>query len=115
MSDDQTGLVVFEKINKNNLYVELINQFNKDFVFAGLPSRFSQNLLPKDLLQYLASLIEDLILNRFSDYLNVLYRVDISETEIKKLDGSDIHRMSAQVAILILKRECQKVLFKSKL
>ena len=115
MSDCQKELVIFEEINNNNLYVKLINQFNKDFVYSGLSTSFAQNLNPKDLVQYLVGLIEDLIRNRFSDYLNLLYRIDIAETEIKRLDGSDIHKLSEQVAVLILKRECQKVLFKSKL
>ena len=114
MFEDQTGLVIFEKINKNNLYVKLINQFNKDFLLTGLSSSFSQTLLREDLIHTLVDLIEDLVMNRFSDYLNLLYRVDISEIEIKKLDSSDIHKMSQQVAFLLLKRECQKVLFKSK-
>jgi hypothetical protein len=47
--------------------------------------------------------------------LNLLYIIDVSEEEVKKLDGSDISILSGQVSFLILKREWQKVWFRSKL
>ena len=55
-----------------------------------------------------------LIQNKFAEYLNLLYIIDVSENEIKKLDGSDISELSEQVTFLILKREWQKVWFRNK-
>ena len=55
-----------------------------------------------------------LIQYKFAEYLNLLYIIDVSEEEIKKLDGSDISALSGQVAFLILKREWQKVWFRNK-
>jgi len=52
---------------------------------------------------------------KFNDYLNLLYIVDVSEEKIKQLDGSDAIQLSEQVTFLILKREWQKVWFKNKL
>jgi hypothetical protein len=51
---------------------------------------------------------------KFAEYLNLLYIIDVPEDQIKKLDGSDISELSAQVAFLILKREWQKVWFRNK-
>ncbi|MBC7641800.1 MAG: hypothetical protein H7174_05590, partial [Flavobacterium sp.] len=47
-------------------------------------------------------------------YLNLLYIIDVPEDQIKKLDGSDIEELSAQVAFLILKREWMKVWFRNR-
>jgi hypothetical protein len=71
--------------------------------------------LPDDLKTLLHEKIYRLIQNKFTEYLNLLYIIDVSEDEIKKLDGSDISELSVQVAFLILKREWQKVWFRNKL
>ena len=55
-----------------------------------------------------------LIQFKFAEYLNLLYIIDVSEAEIKKLDGSDLIQLAEQVTFLILKREWQKVWFRNK-
>ena len=55
-----------------------------------------------------------LISEKFSDYLNLLYIIDVPEMQVKQLDGSDTLVLSEQVAFLILKREWQKVWFRNK-
>jgi len=114
MSEADNSLQIFSKIESANLYSKLIEQLNKDFVFSGLASGFSIEILPKELLSHLTQLLIDLVTNNFSDYLNLLYRIDISEREIKKLDGSNIEKMCEQVALLIVQRECQKVWLRNK-
>ncbi len=54
----------------------------------------------------------NLIQEKFAEYLNLLYIVDVSEAKIKALDGSDMLKLSEQVTFLILQREWQKVWFK---
>jgi hypothetical protein len=58
--------------------------------------------------------IYKLIQYKFAEYLNLLYIIDVSEEQIKKLDGSDLVELSEQVAFLVLKREWQKVWFRNK-
>ena len=70
---------------------------------------------PLKLAQELQKIAVKLINIDFDNYLNLLYRVDISEIEIKKLDGSNIEKMTEQIVYLLLKREWQKVWFKSRL
>lgn len=115
MSDFDDSLQIFDNITRDNLYPKLLNQLNKDFQYSGLSVGFQIDIPPAELCQYLVAIIYRLINNDFSDYLNLLYRVDISESEIKSLSGSDIEKLSNEVARLILKRECQKVWLRNRL
>jgi hypothetical protein len=54
-----------------------------------------------------------LIQEKFAEYLNLLYIVDVSEEKIKKLDGSDTLKLSKEVTFLILQREWQKVWYRN--
>ena len=99
---------------KENLYQKLIDQINKDFNSANEPVDIPQNTLPEDLKILVHEKIYKLIQYKFAEYLNLLYIIDVSESEIKKLDGSDISKLSGQVAFLILKRQWQKVWFRNK-
>jgi hypothetical protein len=97
-----------------NLYVNLIEQLNKDFNLANEPVDFLLSIPPNELKVQLHEKIYRLIQNKFAEYLSLLYIVDIPEDQVKKLDGSDIMELSQQVAFLILKREWMKVWFRSK-
>ena len=55
-----------------------------------------------------------LIQEKFTEYLNLLYIIDVSEKQVKALDGSDPLKLSEAVSFLILKREWQKVWFRTK-
>jgi hypothetical protein len=106
---------LFAEAENENLYQKLIEQINKDFNLANEPIDIPEYSLPDDLKTLLHEKIYRLIQNKFTEYLNLLYIIDVSEDEIKKLDGSDISELSVQVAFLILKREWQKVWFRNKL
>jgi hypothetical protein len=99
---------------KENLYQKLIEQINKDFNLANEPIDIPQNTSAEELKTMLHEKVYRLIQYKFAEYLNLLYIIDVSESEIKKLDGSDISALSGQVAFLILKREWQKVWFRNK-
>lgn len=98
---------------QENLYQKLIAQLNKDFNLANESIDIPENTLPENLKQLLHEKIYRLIQYKFAEYLNLLYIIDVSESEIKKLDGSDISALSSQVAFMILKREWQKVWFRN--
>ncbi len=97
-----------------NLYLKLIEQINKDFNLSNEGIDFPLSTNPQELLVQLHEKIYRLIQYKFAEYLNLLYIIDVSEEQIKKLDGSDIVELSKQVAFLILKREWQKVWFRNK-
>lgn len=100
--------------NALKLYKKLIIQLNKDLLFANIDLEFSEDTLPTSLKLVLQDAVFNLIQNRFSDYLNLLYQVDVSEKKIKLLDGEDVIQLSEDVTFLILQREWQKVWYRAK-
>jgi len=97
-----------------NLYAKLLVQINKDFNLANESVDFPPSTTPNELKVQMHEKIYRLIQYKFAEYLNLLYIVDVSEDQIKKLDGSDLSALAEQVAFLILKREWQKVWFRNK-
>jgi len=97
-----------------NLYLKLIEQINKDFNLANEGIDFPLSTKPHELKVQLHEKVYRLIQYKFAEYLNLLYIIDVNESEIKKLDGSDLVALSEQVAFLILKREWQKVWFRNR-
>lgn len=96
------------------LYRHLIAQLNKDFLLANIDLDLHMDVLPSSLKLILHETVYRLIQEKFAEYLNLLYIIDVPETEIKGLDGTDILKLSEMVSFLILKREWQKVWFKHK-
>jgi len=105
---------LMQQASKEELYQRLILQLNKDFLYANIDLDFNVDVLPSSLKLILHETIYKLIQEKFADYLNLLYIIDVSEEKIKQLDGSDTLKLSEQVAFLILQREWQKVWFRNK-
>lgn len=112
MNQLTTFEALFEEAHKLDLYQKLVQQLNKDLLYANINLQFDDNVLPESLKLMLHETVFKLIQEKFTDYLNLLYIIDVSEEQIKQLDGSDILQLSAQVTFLILKREWQKVWFR---
>ena len=104
---------LIEDANKIGLYKKLIAQLNKDFSLANIDLDFDEEILPSSLKLILHETIYQLIQEKFADYLNLLYIIDVPEKKVKQLDGSDVVQMSEQVSFLILLREWQKVWYKN--
>ncbi len=108
-----TNLLLLEA-SQENLYLKLVEQINKDFNLANEAIDFPLSILPNELKIQLHEAVYRLIQYKFSEYLNLLYIIDVAESEIRQLDGSDLVSLSEQVVFLILKREWQKVWFRNK-
>ncbi|UFH36417.1 hypothetical protein [Flavobacterium acetivorans] len=106
--------LLFSEAEKEALYVKLIEQLNKDFNLANEGVDFPLSISPEELKIQLHEKIYRLIQYKFAEYLNLLYIIDVSEEQIKQLDGSDLVVLAEQVSFLILKREWQKVWFRNK-
>ena len=104
--------MLITKANGLKLYAKLIHQLNKDFLLANIDLDFDTAILPSSLKYILHEIIFNLIQNKFSEYLNLLYIIDVSEQKIRDLDGSDTLKLSEAVTFLIIQREWQKVWFK---
>jgi len=107
----QAGTVIelLNKVEVQNLYVQLIQQLNKDFQLANIDEYFEETTPSTDLHTVLSQILLKLINNQYDDYLNLLYRVDISEVELLKVRSENLEESVQQVAFLLLKREVQKV------
>ena len=109
MSFDQ----LITEANQLDLYKKLVFQLNKDFNLAHLDLDLHEDVLPSSLKLLLHETIFKLIQEKFTEYLNLLYIIDVSESQVRALDGEDVLKLSEEVSFLILKREWQKVWFRN--
>ncbi len=114
LSKQDPILQLINQIQKEDLLIKLILQINKDANLVGLDFSLSEKSTPQNIVFNLHKLLIDLINNNFSDYVNLLYRIDIPEKELIRLQSLEIEILTEKVAILILRKEWQKVWFKSK-
>ena len=103
---------IITESNELGLYTKLIYQLNKDLALANIELSFREDVLPTSLKLILQEKIYQLIQEKFTDYLNLLYIIDVSEEKIKRLTSHDTLEISEQVTFLVLKREWRKVWFK---
>lgn len=105
---------LIEDANQLDLYKKLIQQLNKDFLLANINLDFDEDILPTSLKFLIHETVYKLIQEKFTEYLNLLYIIDVPEKQVKELDGEDVLKLTEDVSFLILKREWQKVWFKNK-
>ena len=97
---------------EKSLYKKLIVQLKKDFSLTNIETDFLENDNPDTLKTKLQQNIYKLIHHNFDSYINLLYRIDVSEKQIKNLKYNDAQQLVEQVSFLILYREWQKVNYK---
>ena len=100
--------------HKTNLYSKLIVQLKKDFELANVSLKLREDVNPEELETLLHEKIYFLLLEKFQEYLNLLYVVDVPERELEQLEPADAVVVSRQVAFLVMKRELKKVWFREK-
>ena len=105
---------LIEVLNQSQLYKNLISQLNKDLLLANVDLSFHEDTLPYSLKLVLIDKVCQLIQEKFTEYLNLLYIIDVSEEKVKSLNIEEIHQLSEAITFLILQREWQKVWFKAK-
>jgi hypothetical protein len=103
---------LLQSITVENLYVQLIVQLNKDFQLANIAVSFEITTSPAQLKKQLFAVLLNLITNQYDDYLNLLYRIDVPESELAKLMNDNLTSSIEEITYLVLKREYQKVWFK---
>ena len=99
------------------LYGKLVEQISKDFELANVSMNLFKNnalnlITAENLIKSLHEKIYFLIMERFSDYLNVLYIVDVPEKSFKDLPLTDVVEFAEHVTFLVLQRDWQKVQLK---
>lgn len=102
-------------ISKPDLFHKFKLQLKKDFEGAGLNGDFADSLIQdyNSILEVIVSEIKKVNRLAASKLTALLYRIDISEIQIKKLncEKPDVE-IDEVISELILKRELQKVVIK---
>lgn len=111
---NNTSLLLLEEIENKHLLIELIRQLNKDLKLAGLSLQLTEDIRAKELVSELRYILLGMITDNFGDYLNFLYRVDVSENNLKTLKEIDPEKIATAVTQMVLEREWQKVWFRNK-
>jgi hypothetical protein len=100
--------------------IDLLNQtaaqIIKDFEMFGLEVKFSGNRSNayEELFEQIQPHIEKLLNKDHSRFMSIMYRVDISETQLKKkLIENTSESTSEIITELIIKRELQKVVIRN--
>lgn len=107
--------LLLSKAQKESLYQKLIEQLNKDFILANQIIELKPESSPFELKMELQNRVYKLIQDKFSEYLNLLYIIDVPEKEIKSITSVDLVEIAEQISFLILKREWQKVWFRNRI
>jgi len=115
MLPSQNATELLDLVKGEKLYIQLIQQLNKDFLLTNLNTKFELNCPPANLKKSLHDVLLQLITNQYDDYLNLMYRIDIAEKDLLKIKGDQIALIIEQITFVILKREYQKVWFRNKL
>lgn len=105
---------LLETAEEENLYGKLVAQLIKDFGLANIFIELEEGIVPGELKKVIHEKIYVLIMERFVDYLNLLYIIDVPENTVKAITAVDVVEVADEVTFLILKREWQKVWFKAK-
>lgn len=112
--DKKELILLSNQIQGEDLLKKLVQQINKDANLSGIDFNLNESYTLTSIANELNELITDLIKNDFGSYLNFLYRIDISETDLINIQEIELTDLSKKVTILILKKEWQKVWFKNK-
>lgn len=96
------------------LYIVLIKQLNKDFQLSNIDEGFPESITPSNLRSQLFTFINKLIQKDFDLFLNLLYRIDLPESQAIRALNQTFEDYIEMIVFAILKRECQKIWLKKK-
>ena len=101
--------------NRLDLIKDTANQIIKDFDMFGMEIKFSGNAYNayEELFEQIEPQIKNLIETNHQKFLGFLYRIDLSDVQIKKAVSENASEsFAAIVTDLIIKRELQKVVIR---
>lgn len=102
--------------NRLDLIKDTANQIIKDFDMFGLEIKFSGNAFNayEELFEQIEPHIDQLIHSNQQKFMSILYRIDLSDEQIKKaVNENSSEPFSTIVSDLIIKRELQKVVIRN--
>lgn len=114
LQDFSDSIALIQTAQKEQLFLKLVTQLQKDFTLANIDISLSADIEPTQLKVLLHEKIYYLLLEKFQEYLNLLYVIDVPEKAFKQIHMTDAVEVAEQVTLLVLKRELQKVQLKAK-
>lgn len=102
-----------DKLIEKPLFVQLVKQLEKDLQLSVSADLDIKAQTPSDLVNELQYLLESIAVNYPARFSNLLYRIDVPESEVNSLKSGDLAEYLQQMTFLILKREFQKVYIRS--
>jgi len=113
---DAFGLLEYAR--KSGRLPLLLSQLKKDYERANIPFPLQQlqvgDMETGEVLQSLRESLYVLLMERFDQYLNLMYAADVSEREFKAVQVTDVVEVASQVTFMLLKREWKKIEFRSR-
>ncbi len=110
--EHNTSLELLQYAASIALYEKLVIQLKKDFALANITLDLPEGITPVALKTVLKEKIYVLLLERFPDYLNLLYIIDVPEKAFSSIKSTNVVDVAEGVSFLVLKREWQKVWLK---
>jgi hypothetical protein len=109
----------FLEVRERGLYKALLLQLKKDYERANLQfflrlGEGEELVSPGELLQGLRESLYVLQMERFDQYLNLMYAADVPERQFRSLSAKDPVDAATEVAWMLLWREWQKVSLRSR-
>ena len=95
---------------------QTVEQIKKDFDLFGMEIKFSGNNYDayEELFNQIQPHIEQLIQKDYQRFMNILYRIDVNEQQLKqKLHENSSESTGEIISDLIIKRELQKVVIRN--
>lgn len=102
--------------NRLELIKETADQIIKDFDMFGMEVKFSGNAYNayEELFEQIEPHIDQLISSNRAKFMGILYRIDLSDVQIKKaVENNSSEPFPAIVTDLIIRRELQKVVIRN--
>ena len=100
-------------VSNKGLLTHLVTQLNKDFALSGLSISLENITDAQHLSNTLIKIVQHLIQTNFDGFLQLLYRVDVEESQLQSDATQNIEVISEKATFLILKREWEKVYYKN--
>ncbi|MGB5554441.1 MAG: hypothetical protein WBM83_07270 [Flavobacteriaceae bacterium] len=113
--DHMSSMRVLQTAQKEERYMQLVVQLLKDFRLANISVDFTPLISTEDLKRIVHEKVYYLIMEKFNDYLNLMYVIDIPEKSFKNAKFADVVEFSEKATYFILQRELQKVRLKESL
>ncbi len=103
-------------INRLDLIKDTADQIIKDFDMFGMEIKFSGNAYNayEELFDQIEPHIDKLIGSNQKKFMGILYRIDLSDVQIKKAVNENLSEpFTSIITDLIIKRELQKVVIRN--